>query len=245
MTKLETKYDCPVCLGVKMSKMHVPEIRGLTIDFCSRCGGFWFDQGEVKMLHDYRPRSMLRRLELKKELFMMQCHSCHSRMGRNDEKCSNCDWKNVIDCPVCHRALKGVTYNNLKLDACHNCKGVWFDEIELAEIWNMNYNQMTQKARRGKDGKLVDIDGGEAAAIFLDVLWWNPGLISAGGEILSSAGGALANAGGAAVEGLSNLDLGNVADAAGGLVEGTGELAGSVFEAIANIIGEIFSSLDF
>src|SRR5688500_17830379 len=45
---LETRWPCPVCVGVLMEKKHVDGPgRGFTIDFCPRCGGIWFDRGEV------------------------------------------------------------------------------------------------------------------------------------------------------------------------------------------------------
>jgi Zn-finger nucleic acid-binding protein len=34
-------------------------------------------------------------------------------------------------CPVCNYDMLVVEYNNIELDYCNNCKGVWFDSGEL------------------------------------------------------------------------------------------------------------------
>jgi uncharacterized protein len=34
-------------------------------------------------------------------------------------------------CPVCHKDALIVEYNNVELDYCPNCNGVWFDSGEL------------------------------------------------------------------------------------------------------------------
>ena len=34
-------------------------------------------------------------------------------------------------CPVCHKSMLDIEYNNIELDYCEKCKGVWFDAGEL------------------------------------------------------------------------------------------------------------------
>ena len=34
-------------------------------------------------------------------------------------------------CPACRRPMLVVEYNKIELDYCNNCKGVWFDNVEL------------------------------------------------------------------------------------------------------------------
>ena len=66
----------------------------------------------------------------------MDCHSCSASMGRNDEACSNCGWHNVIQCPVDETKLTPTHDEEVKVDLCPKCRGVWFDNTELAELWN-------------------------------------------------------------------------------------------------------------
>ena len=37
----------------------------------------------------------------------------------------------ALKCPRCGSALTERAFNNVKLDACEKCKGVWFDAGEL------------------------------------------------------------------------------------------------------------------
>ena len=34
-------------------------------------------------------------------------------------------------CPVCHKSMLDIEYNNIELDYCEKCRGVWFDAGEL------------------------------------------------------------------------------------------------------------------
>ena len=38
------------------------------------------------------------------------------------------------DCPRCYRLLEEIALDNLRVDACPGCGGVWFDEGELARL---------------------------------------------------------------------------------------------------------------
>src|SRR5436853_562362 len=47
---LESKMPCPVCLGVTMTKVTLGAggKNALTLDHCGRCGGIWFDGGDLE-----------------------------------------------------------------------------------------------------------------------------------------------------------------------------------------------------
>ena len=34
-------------------------------------------------------------------------------------------------CPKCNSEMETITSNDLEVDRCSNCKGIWFDEFEL------------------------------------------------------------------------------------------------------------------
>lgn len=225
MSSYEERRPCPVCLGISLNKMNVGE--NFNLDYCRRCGGFWFEKGEVQKLQNYRPKSLLRRIELAKAVYMMNCHSCHKLIERNVEKCPSCSTPNTLDCPGCGKKMKAVTYNNMKLDACNNCKSVWFDEIELSELWNMNFDELVQKRNLGMIAPAALDEGVE---LFLDVMMWNPGLIAQGTEVIMGAGGRLLDAAGS---------LENAPEIAGSVIEASGEFAGKIFGAIAQIIGDL------
>lgn len=39
-----------------------------------------------------------------------------------------------IDCPKCDGKLVETDFENIKIDVCQNCSGVWFDAGELAQV---------------------------------------------------------------------------------------------------------------
>ncbi len=37
-------------------------------------------------------------------------------------------------CPKCSGKLDSVIYNDIEVDRCHQCQGIWFDETEADEL---------------------------------------------------------------------------------------------------------------
>jgi uncharacterized protein len=46
------------------------------------------------------------------------------------------DNMNIVKCPVCNKDLRTITYENLKVDVCPTCGGIWFDRGELMAVVN-------------------------------------------------------------------------------------------------------------
>lgn len=86
MNPLETRYPCPVCLGAKLEKVVVAD--GLTLDHCPRCGGVWFEAGEVQRLRRTDAAALWREIVQRDGVHAMQCHSCRTHMPRTDTSCS-------------------------------------------------------------------------------------------------------------------------------------------------------------
>lgn len=223
MPELETRYPCPVCLGTRMVKLRPSTEIDLLLDYCKRCGGIWFDDGEVDRLGQCRPQALAAQIVLSREAYRMKCHSCHASLERNAARCAACGWENVLQCPTCGRALQAVERDGVKLDVCRRCRGAWFDNGELATIWN---RQVGALARR-HPGRLATAGDVAANYFLLDAFLIAPDL-----AFHSTLGSV------AAVDAVASA--GGVAEIAGGVVEGTGELAGSVFETIAGLIGDLF-----
>jgi Zn-finger nucleic acid-binding protein len=228
MPDIEPRYPCPVCLGVSLEKARVGPRGELVLDACRRCGGIWFELGEVQRLKRHRPSALLDRVRDHGEPYRMQCHECHAPMDRNAANCPTCDWRNAIDCPHCQRAMEPQVHEGLRLDICRHCKGVWFDRVELAAIWSLSLGD----ARRaiGPRGVLSESSSAaeDGAVVLLYTLAYTPELVlygaHAAGYAVSAAGEALASA----------------PEAAAGLVGVAGDAAGGVFEAILEIISGLF-----
>ena len=45
-----------------------------------------------------------------------------------------------LKCPKCDGSLYESEYENIKIDVCNKCSGVWFDPGELAQVVDKNEN---------------------------------------------------------------------------------------------------------
>jgi Zn-finger nucleic acid-binding protein len=220
--KVEARQPCPVCLGVNLAKKRIGD-EGLVLDHCERCGGVWFELGEVQALRRAKPHALWARVAQRAEPPRMACHDCHAPMGRHDAACTACGWNNQLDCPACLRPMEHAHHAQIRLDACRNCKGVWFDHDELAEIWNDSFGATLERRRR-----TAGESAGEGAFFLVEALAWDPFL----GLYAAHAAGHVI---GASAEVLSHAP-----EAAGAAFEAAGEVAGGVFETIVEIIGGLF-----
>lgn len=232
MPDIEPRYPCPVCLGVRLAKTRVGPRGELVLDSCGRCGGIWFELGEVQQLTRHRPHTLWDRVARRDEPFRMQCHSCHAPMDRNAASCPTCDWRNTIDCPICDRPMQAELHEGLRLDVCRTCKGVWFDHVELEAIWSLALERVTHRSPGSRlaprTGGAIDV--AEDSAITLTyALAYSPEILFYG-----------ARAAGYAVSASADV-LANAPEAAAGLAAGVGEAAASVFESVLEIINGLFS----
>lgn len=242
--RTETRFPCPVCLGVKMEKIilstdttaaeqarKAKRVRrsddDLVLDHCARCGGVWFEAGEVQRLRRCESELLWREVVRREAAQAMLCHSCRSPVDRQATSCSVCGWKVELDCPTCARPMEVSTRGGMHLDYCRHCRGVWFDHDELTGIWKMELGAAVSR-RRASLGETAAA-GGDT---LLDVLMFDPFLMYYG----LSAG---AHVAGAAAEGLAHA-AGGSAGAIGEAAGAVGEAASGVFEAIVEIISGIF-----
>ncbi|MEO0434645.1 MAG: zf-TFIIB domain-containing protein [Cyanobacteria bacterium J06656_5] len=147
----EPRYDCPVCTGLPMKKLKITRQHQevfLTLDCCNRCGGVWFDKGEVQLSQKIQSPKVRQHITQKPRTWMIHCQDCNTLMDRNLEHCETCGWHNQINCPVCESALQRKHHKDLTLDICHSCQGVWFDQTELASLWNQSRSEIKQSFRK-------------------------------------------------------------------------------------------------
>ena len=220
MHKVEPRYPCPVCLGTHMEKARLGDAQELELDHCRRCGGVWFELGEVQRLRRHTPEALWHHVSTQPPDSRSLCHSCHAPIDRNAHDCPSCGSRNTIDCPVCQRPLVPQTFQNVRLDACRSCRGVWFDHAELEAIWKLSLDSSLR--RRGNEGLSANADG--SALVVVDALMFMPDVLFLG-----------ARAAGYAVSGAAEGVAGS------GLIQGVGDAAGSVFETVVEIIAGLFS----
>jgi Zn-finger nucleic acid-binding protein len=102
--------DCPRC-WVETTRIEV-EVLGpnIEIDECPKCHGIWLDPGELKRL--------LKDRKLTKYL----------------TKDIGTQSKSQLVCPRCGSLMDIESAEDVDIDVCLNCKGVWLDAGELDDL---------------------------------------------------------------------------------------------------------------
>jgi Zn-finger nucleic acid-binding protein len=230
---METRWPCPVCLGIAMQKTTVRSGGvAVTLDVCPRCGGIWFERGEARQLARQSPDALWKEVPRRADPVRPPCHGCGALLDRNAEQCPVCGHRNVLRCPSCDQEMERRAHAGLVLDLCRNCQGVWFDNAELSELWRLNLAAATERASkrpgRGADALVV---GGD---VLLHSLFWTPDLVVYGASAATHGVAAAAQAVGSMA---SSGAAAEVATAAVGVV---GDAAEGVFSMIADIIAGLF-----
>ena len=107
----DTVY-CPGCA----TEMQEETRHGVTIDWCSKCGGMWFDIEEIQKYLNARGTQAGQPVPKENELRA-------SRAGQ-PEKCTCCEERQLYD-----GTLRGFAYQR-----CFWCGGVYLSAAELAKI---------------------------------------------------------------------------------------------------------------
>jgi Zn-finger nucleic acid-binding protein len=107
---MEKDLDCPRCF-VKMYRVEVKKIGvNFEIDICPKCKGMYLDSGELhklvkdKKLSDYLTRDI----------------------GTQS--------KSKLVCPRCGGLMDLEWADDIEVDVCLSCSGVWLDEGELDDL---------------------------------------------------------------------------------------------------------------
>jgi Zn-finger nucleic acid-binding protein len=149
--KKAKRLKCPVCDGEDMQKISPSEETELILDYCDKCGGMWFESGEVRELRYCPPEVVSSLISIKKQLYAVECDSCGHLMARNAAECPSCGQGNVISCPRCSTKLERVQGETFTLDVCQDCRGVWFDNIDLSAVWNLQFESLSRAEKRDDD----------------------------------------------------------------------------------------------
>jgi Zn-finger nucleic acid-binding protein len=118
---------CPECHKV----MIIVESHRIELDYCTNCGGVWFDTTELELFleaaglpgADFSPEALLRLPEVKEKN--------HPRK-----------------CPICHRKMRDVAIGEpvIIIDVCRRGQGIWFDGGEVQQL----ITQLAAKAPSGE-----------------------------------------------------------------------------------------------
>ncbi len=239
---VETRYDCPVCIGLPMDKLKFAlSGRSFTLDGCKGCGGIWFDAGEMKWAAELSSDKILGEDDsiLRFAPKPMACHRCGDLMGRNFHQCPSCGWKNAIDCPVCVTAMDRRSVANLVIDTCSTCEGTWLDRVELRSIAQLSKRCVSKRYGDDRSPDYVStIDTSGSNTSGFNSSSSSSGLTDGvdGTQIVVEILSPTPETGQALVEFSSGL-----VEVLGAGLEASGELAGAVVEAIGGLLAALFS----
>ena len=113
---------CPRCKKLLSNKTIIDFKYFLNLDYCSSCGGIWFDKGELTRFEKTIEPTFIevRKIPNKHDqLETLYCPSCAN--PQTLQKAEHFKDKNVI------------------IDYCPVCKGIWLDKGELEAIQKENW----------------------------------------------------------------------------------------------------------
>lgn len=158
---LAPALPCPVCVDVRMRKATVGPV---TLDHCDRCGGTWFEKGELQELVTHASRgALVDALDRRDGRPMVPCYECGTPYDRDRARCPECDRRNILDCPHCGRIMDRVQRRRLTIDVCRDCRGAWFDHAELTAIWDEKVREAATRPRRREPRTPGSTKGGASA----------------------------------------------------------------------------------
>jgi uncharacterized protein len=110
--------QCPHC----MTGLVLDQTAEMEVDACPKCGGIWFDGGELGRLAQARP-GLLAGLEHRHDPSLAATKPAPGLGG--------------CLCPVCRVFMKEFEFPwapGIRLDGCAQCRGIWADDGELSRI---------------------------------------------------------------------------------------------------------------
>ena len=60
------------------------------------------------------------------------------------------------DCPSCGSELERVQSESFAIDICRECRGVWFDNMDLSQVWKLEFNHSDEAKALTKESDTED-----------------------------------------------------------------------------------------
>lgn len=123
---------CPKCRQQSLKQKYASEMN-LTVDYCPRCKGVWFDGGELNQAMAETDKD----LQMPRDAVRLQAL-----------------------CPVCGRPLHAFPYPGTRvvIEMCRQCRGLWLDAGEFAEIRQAR-RQLEEPQAPTEPGKPTGVKG--------------------------------------------------------------------------------------
>lgn len=132
--------QCPKCNTTSLKQGKVKETE-VTVDYCTRCKGIWFDNKELEAAFSTVIKALTVPL-IAQEVELL--------------------------CPKCGEFLLGFNYPQtyVEIDMCRKCKGLWLDSGEFKEIRLVR----TALQKSGESKEQADVSGLKGKLLdFIDI----------------------------------------------------------------------------
>jgi membrane associated rhomboid family serine protease len=123
---MKRRVYCPHCRHHLLSPLREGSVE---LDACMRCGGLWFDRGELTQVIDasvgkaVQLREALAGLDSRGEVTTMACPSCY----RHEDPAVRQGSNYLV-------AYRFEELGNVEIDVCETCQGLWLEKGELAQV---------------------------------------------------------------------------------------------------------------
>lgn len=143
---------CPACENRDLVEQMTDQ--GVLVDACEGCRGVWLERGEV-----------------------FECSNQPAKLQRALDRATLSGERKSRECPRCREELVGISFleDDLWVDLCGTCRGIWFDEGELERAV-------------GVDAPTFDLETDESAALEVDWEAYGEALRSEGGRTSGEVG---------------------------------------------------------
>ncbi|MGA1792830.1 MAG: zf-TFIIB domain-containing protein [Thermoplasmatota archaeon] len=117
----DEKLKCPKCdIYMRKQEIEVPGLN-ITLDFCIQCHSYWFDKGE---LNRYIGTNVV---------------------DRNLKRRSGIESWGKPNCPRCGGKITMKFIEELEIDHCEDCSGIWLDHGELKSLQEKDLDSFKEK----------------------------------------------------------------------------------------------------
>ncbi len=143
---IESIKKCIKCEDTALKKVFFIGCSDIILDYCSNCGGFWLDGGELGLINKELKEIMpIEGKGLAEFLSSVHIPYWYKRIRKKSEKLSEktgvlplkqaqLKKQTTYKCPACRANLNEYAIYGINIEGCPQCKGIWTDKDELRKL---------------------------------------------------------------------------------------------------------------
>ena len=156
---IERDNDAPVKCPLCTANTEIINLAGVELDYCYKCGGIWFDKGEINQFRD----------AVVNQDICKDMTTTLREMSLINQDTKRADY---LNCPVCNQVMSQknfVDISSIIIDRCAD-HGTWAEQDDLLKILKIvesgKYESLLEKAEYKKkqelEKRLKKIEGNQS-----------------------------------------------------------------------------------